>query len=205
MEGRFYTASWLNFYCRYAYVSKYLSLDDQVIVELGAGSGKQAELLKKAHPGLTIVIFDLPTQLYVCNQYLSKVFEGTEQVSDYYTGREVSSLKNIERGKINILPHWKFHILRGEAFDLLWNAASLQEMAPETAELYLRDAGECSYMYLMHNIKYKSNYDSHVSYRGVISDSQAMKSFCEIDRTVANLVHNTNEIYFDSMWRNESH
>lgn len=46
-KGNFYCYNWLNFYYRYAYVSRFMDFDHQIIVEIGPGSGKQAELLKK--------------------------------------------------------------------------------------------------------------------------------------------------------------
>lgn len=199
VEGRFYTLSWLNYYCRYAYVSKFVKFDRQVIVEVGPGSGKQAEMLKKAHPDLTIVLFDLPTQIYVCNQYLSKVFEGTGLVADYRAGRQIDSFAKIERGRINILPHWKFPIVHDAEFDLLWNAASFQEMAAPTALQYLDGASRAWAMFLMYNIKYRG-LGKFPGERGIISQEH-IKGFREIDRTPARLALTPETwLYHDSFW-----
>ena len=201
IDGIFYTRSWLNFYCRYAYVSKFIRFSDQLIVEVGSGSGKQAELLKKAHPDLTIVLFDLPTQLYVCHQYLTKVFEGTDTVVDYMQGREITSFAEIVPGKINILPHWKFDIIKHQPIDLLWNAASFQEMASPTAKHYLSIADKAKACFLMHLIAYDPD-SPQPGNRGVIAPD-VMSNFVEIDRTLARLVYTPETWrYFDSFWIN---
>jgi hypothetical protein len=199
INGKFYTLSWLNFYCRYAYVSKFIEFKDQIIVEVGPGSGKQAEMPKKAHPNLTIVLFDLPTQLYVCNQYLKKVFEGTDTVVDYSVCRNYTSFADIRRGKINILPNWKFPIVVGKQFDLLWNAASFQEMAETTARQYLDLASSALAMFLMYNIKFRPK-SYLLGERGVIS-SKFLPYHHEKDRIVARLAYMPPKwIYFDSFW-----
>ena len=176
-----------------------MEFSDQVIVEIGPGSGKQAEMLMKAHPGLTILLFDLPTQLYVCNQYLKKVFEVEDLVVDYRKGRNVEAFPDVQLGKINILPHWKFSILDGVNFDLLWNAASFQEMALETSKRYLKTARGAAAMYLMHNIKYRG-LQKFPGERGVISPD-FISSHTEIDRQPANLALKPfTWLYHDSLW-----
>ncbi len=154
VEGRFFTLSWINYYFRYAYVSRQLGeFGNKTIVEVGPGSGKQAEMLKRAHPDLTIILFDLPAQLYVCNQYLTKVFEGTNQVAGYRELRSIKDFSEIHAGKINILPNWKSSIIEGNSFDLFWNSASLQEMGPEEATKYLKRAqGIFSFLDAQHQV-----------------------------------------------------
>jgi len=198
--GKFFTLSWLNSYCRYAYASTYIDFNDQVIVEVGSGSGKQAELLKRAHPNLTILIFDLPTQLYVANQYLSKVFEGTDQFVGYDVGRTVQSFSEIQKGKINVLPHWKFPIMRRQSFDLLWNTASFQEMGRDTALGYLKDSGGAKNLYMMYNIKFHGPL-AELGNRGVISP-EVITTHREIHRAEARLaLRPAAWIYFDSWWK----
>lgn len=199
VRGRFYTLSWLNFFHRYAYVSKYFDFSgDKVIVELGSGSGKQAELLRKVHPHSTIVLFDLPTQLYVANQYLTKVFEEEEGVVPYHVAREFTSLDDIVRGKINVLGNWQFDMVQGCDIDLFWNAASLQEMARETAKHYLRMASSVRHMFLMHMLRSES--DMGVPGRRRVIGSKAMAGFDEIDRTHARHCNNRDWPYYDSFW-----
>ena len=152
---------------------------------------------------MTILLFDLPTQLYVCNQYLSKVFAGSDQVIDYRKGREVADLSEIKRGCINILPHWKFPILKGRKFDLLWNAASFQEMGAETAKSYLDDGSGAKSMYLMYNIKYAGS-KKEIGNRGVI-DPSVITRHKEISRTDARLALKPIVwLYCDSWWQRAS-
>jgi putative sugar O-methyltransferase len=72
----------LSFYVRYCFAQNNIHLKgDETIVELGSGSGFQVELLKKVYPNLTVLCFDLPAQLYLCEQYLVNVFGQEEVVS----------------------------------------------------------------------------------------------------------------------------
>jgi putative sugar O-methyltransferase len=134
-DGCYFTFSWLNFYLRYSYVGQFFNFDEKIIVELGSGSGKQAEMIKKAHPSATILIFDIAPQLYVQNQYLKGIFPN--DVIDYYQTREISSLKEIKKGKIYIFSNSQFQLIADIKVDLFWNAASFQEMEPKVVEHYL--------------------------------------------------------------------
>ena len=148
---------------------------------------------------MTLVLFDLPTQIYVCNQYLSKVFEGTDQVVDYRRGRRVKSFSDIQPGKINILPHWRYPIMRGREYDLLWNAASFQEMALKTAKRYLDGAAGARSMFLMHNIKF-NGLAPLPGLRGAIS-AEHIPTHREMDRSLARLALVPDYwLYHDSFW-----
>jgi putative sugar O-methyltransferase len=202
IDGRFYTLSWLNYYFRYAFVSKHMRFDRQYIVEIGPGSGKQAEMLKKAHPKLTLILLDIPTQLYVCNQYLTEVF-GRDQIVGYRECRNIESLGEVVAGKINILPHWKSGLLRGRPFDLFWNAASLQEMDPVTARGYIGDiASSAGAAFLMYNIKYDDKSEYLGGRRGCM-EPENLGGLTEIDRVPAGLaLRPAKWQYFDSFWKN---
>jgi putative sugar O-methyltransferase len=70
IKGKKYTMKFLSFYVRYCFAERFMKLrGDEVIVELGSGSGYQVEILKKIYPNLTILCFDLPAQLYLCEKY----------------------------------------------------------------------------------------------------------------------------------------
>lgn len=144
-----YTMQFLSFYLRYCFVQKALRLNgDETIVELGSGSGFQIELLKKIHPNLTILCFDLPAPLYLCEYYLSKVFG--EQVVGVHDNLNLQSLKNIEKGKIHMFGNWQFPLLRDYSFDVFWNAASFGEMEPHIVDNYLSYVrGNCESVYLL--------------------------------------------------------
>jgi hypothetical protein len=148
VNGVFYTQSWLNYYLRYAYVSRFLNLSGKVIVEIGSGSGKQAHLLKMAHPDATLILFDIPPQLYVANQYLMKAL-GPDEVVDYRQTRQFTSFSDIQKGKVNILSNWQIGVMDGVDFDLLWNAASFQEMEPPVVKHYTQICRGARHAYLM--------------------------------------------------------
>lgn len=150
--GQFYTESWLNFYIRYAYVSRFINLSDKIIVEIGPGSAKQAHLIKLAHPNSTIILFDIAPQLYVANQYLRKAYEGQDVVRHYDETLEINNLCNLQKGKLYLFPSWKIELIRDLEFDLLWNAASFQEMEPDIVRNYLKHCHGAQYVYLMQSM-----------------------------------------------------
>jgi len=134
-QGLPYTISFLNKYLDYAYCCQFIDFDSiRTVVELGPGSGRQSEVLKKLHPHLTLYLFDIPPQLYVCEQYLKKVFP--DATVGYRETRAFDQLPEAD-GRIYLFSNWKFLLLGGRRIDLFWNAASLQEMEPDVVANYL--------------------------------------------------------------------
>jgi putative sugar O-methyltransferase len=140
IDGHNYTMSMLYYYLRYVYCCKYVDFETvRVFVELGSGSGKQLELLRKLYPHITFLVFDIPPQLYVCEQYLKAVFP--DWVVSYRETREletIEALGDVTPGALCILPTWKFLLLSDLPVDLFWNAASFQEMEPHAVANYLQ-------------------------------------------------------------------
>jgi len=136
IDGRNYTFTLLYYYLRYAYTARFFPYSNApVIVELGSGSGRQAEIIAKLHPQACIVLFDLAPQLYVCHQYLKAVFGGA--IVDYRESRELPRLEAVP-GRIYLLGTAQFpRIAEFPRVDLFWNAASMQEMEPRVVENYL--------------------------------------------------------------------
>jgi putative sugar O-methyltransferase len=59
-NGRKIEYQTLDLYSRCAYVAKFMDFNKiNTIVELGSGSGAQAELIAKLHPGITLVLLDV--------------------------------------------------------------------------------------------------------------------------------------------------
>lgn len=132
-----YTINILNDYLRYVYCCKFLDFNNTItIVELGGGYGRQVEVIKKLHPNTNFLLFDIPPQSYLCEQYLSAVFPGC--VISYRETRDMDSIPNMGNGKIYIFGNWKFPILKAAKIDLFWNASSFQEMEPDIVANYLR-------------------------------------------------------------------
>jgi len=136
VNGKPYTMRSLYYYLRYIYCAQFIDFERvKVIVELGSGSGKQAEVIKKLHPHITFLLFDIPPQLYVSHQYLCAVFP--DAVVDYMTTRNMDTMSEIKAGNIYMFGNWKFPILSTVKIDLFWNAVSFQEMEPNVVANYL--------------------------------------------------------------------
>ncbi len=137
IDKKVYTMSILSNYLRYVYCCDYVDFDDiKIMVELGCGSGKQIEVIKKLHPDICFLLFDIPPQLYVCEQYLSSVFP--DAVVSYRDTKMMDSIPKTCKGKIFIFGNWKFPIIEEVLIDLFWNSASFQEMEPEIVANYLK-------------------------------------------------------------------
>lgn len=200
----------LNFYVRFCFAQKYMNLKgDETIVELGSGSGFQIEILKKIFPDLTILCFDLPAPLYLCEQYLSGVF-GKDNVVKSDRTIDVSDLKDvIEKGKIHLFGNWMMPLLQSFKFDVFWNGASFGEMEPDIVKNYLSYVtGNCEYIYLLQSRHGKeSSKKSGVVTPIKFSDYNAMlsgfKLIKESDAFEANRRMSQSGGYFQAIWKTE--
>jgi putative sugar O-methyltransferase len=146
VDSKKYTMQFMNQYLCYCFAQKYVQFrGDEVVVELGSGSGHQVEILKKLYPDLTVLCFDLPAQIFLCETYLSQSLdEGTViGAADTLNWTDLSKLK---RGHVHLFGSWKFPLLRTFEFELFWNASSFGEMEPEIVKNYLG--------YLLGNMKW---------------------------------------------------
>jgi len=136
MNGNDYTLATLNYYTMYAYCSRFCNFDSiESVAEIGSGSGKEAEVLKKLHPDLTLFLFDIPPALYVCERYLSALFP--DLVIPYTETRKLKKIPKDVKGKIFIFGAWMISELEDLKYDLFWNSASFQEMEPNVVLNYL--------------------------------------------------------------------
>jgi putative sugar O-methyltransferase len=139
-DGQPMTISLLYYYMRYAYVSRFVDFDGvRHIAELGSGSGKQIEVLAKLHPNICFFLFDIPPELYVCEQYLKAALG--DRVVSFRNCREMTSAPPVLPGKVYLFGNWQFSLLSQCEPDLFWNAASFQEMEPHVVENYLSVVG----------------------------------------------------------------
>lgn len=137
INGKPYTMQFLGFYIRYCFLNQHLKLrGDEVIVELGSGSGHQVEVLKKLYPDMTILCFDLPTQLYVCEKYMENALGKDSIVSSQET-LNWDNLTKVQKGKVHFFGSWQIPMAQQFEFDIFWNAASFGEMEPEVVQNYL--------------------------------------------------------------------
>jgi len=136
IDGRFYTSSLLEHYHRYAYCSRFVDFGAvELVVELGGGAGKQAEVLHRLHPDLTLLLFDIPPQLYVAHQYLTALFG--DAVVPYRATRDLRRFDGLERGRIYLFGSFKWPLVAELEVDLFWSAATFQEMEPDVVRSYL--------------------------------------------------------------------
>jgi putative sugar O-methyltransferase len=152
-KGKWYTLNSIYYYLMYAYTCQFMDFKRiNTYVELGSGLGLQAEILKKFYPDKTYLLFDIPPQLYTCQQYLQSIFSG--DLVPYEVTKKMSSLKNLKKGKIYCFPSWKFPLLKDIEFDIFWNAASFQEMEPDIVANYLNIVnGRAKAAFLHENMK----------------------------------------------------
>lgn len=143
-----YTNNVIDYYVRYVYCSKHINFDDiNVIVELGSGSCKFTEVIKKLHPHITFLLFDISPQLYVGESYLKEVFNG--DVVSYRETREMNKIPELEKGKIYFFGSWQFPLLKEFKFDIFCNLASFQEMEPNVVANYISFInGNSDYVFL---------------------------------------------------------
>jgi len=136
IKNKKYTLSILNYYIQYAYCCQFIDFNKiNSFAEIGSGSGKQIEVIKKLHPNIDFYLFDIPPQEYVCEQYLKALFP--DSVISYRGARKISKIENKNNGYIYIFPTWKISDIKNFNYDLFWNSGSFQEMEPEIVLNYL--------------------------------------------------------------------
>jgi putative sugar O-methyltransferase len=153
IEGRWYSRQMIQYYLQYAYVSRFLDFDKlPVIAELGSGMGRQTEILFKLHPDSAYLLFDIPPQIYVAEQYLKTAFPG--KVVSYRETRDWTDLSAIKPGHIHLFGNYKMPLLTTRPVSLFWNSASFHEMEPDVVQNYLKYVNAtCEWAYLAENLK----------------------------------------------------
>lgn len=148
VKGKNYTNNIFDYYLRYAYCCRFVNFKDiKVIVELGSGSCKLTEVVKKLHPHITFLNFDISPQLYVGERYLATVFP--DDVVSYEKNRNLDRIPELEPGKIYFFGSWQFPLLENFKFDMFFNLTSFQEMEPHVVANYLKFVnGNAKYVYL---------------------------------------------------------
>jgi len=207
VNGHFYTENFLFYYLRYCYCQRFIDFEKiSTFVELGSGSGKQVELLFKLYPHTSYLLFDIPPQLYVCQQYLSAVFPGN--VVPYDITRQWDNIPPLEPGKIYLFGTQKFPLIQELKIDLFWNCASFQEMEPEVVENYLKFVNVSSSHVYLYEIMKGKNLAKKEGEHGVLNavtydDYQnGLKSFDLVDYSnpLSTGSNNLRKEYIESFW-----
>lgn len=131
-------------YCSmFADAARYIRFPAEgVLCELGAGMGRNVQVMAKLFDRATLLHFDIPPQLYVANQYLQEVFGS--RVLPYREAKRLLPAADDGRvpkeaqGKILLLPTWRMPDWASTKIDLFWNSASFQEMEPKVVTNYLQ-------------------------------------------------------------------
>ncbi len=210
INGKKYTMQFLNFYIRLCFAQRHLKFTGtETVVELGSGSGFQVEVLKKVFPNLTILCFDLPYPLVLCEKYLSESL-GNHIVIKSSDTLSWTDLNGIEEGKVHMLGNWKFPLLGNYNFDTFWNAASFGEMEPSIVKNYLNYVlGTCDSIYLLQarNGKESSQKSGVITpirfsdYEDMLGDYYLINSS---DAYEAHRKMSQSGGYFQAVWKKES-
>ena len=192
---------YFNFVCfvaQFADLSKYTT-----VVEIGSGSGMQAEILKKLFPQLTIVLLDLAPQLYTAERYLTKSFP--DDVVPYRESNSNNWDGSLVPGKIHFLPLRAIENLAPKGKVLFWNAASFGEMEPGIVKNYAKYISSFSAnLFLMQHFSGKHGprvsvtmpvYEKAFSSYTLIAKSQSTRA----DSVTPIIEHD--DFYHDTFWQ----
>lgn len=141
IDGKRYSYLYLYYYMRYAYCCQFVDFDKvENIVEMGSGSGRTVEIVKKLHPHINFYLLDLPPQLYVCRQLVRSVFAA--DLVDYNESRRPDFTCMTDTGRIaTLLPH-QLERIRPQGRTLAWNSMVYCIMPRPKVEHYLRFLAE---------------------------------------------------------------
>lgn len=207
--GQLYSVQFLGYFVRYCFANKHLRFaGDEVVVELGPGCGYQIEILMKLYPDLTVLCFDLPTQIFLCETYLSRALEPHQIVG---TGQTLgwSDLSSCRPGAVHFFGNWQVPLLRDLEMNLFWNAASFGEMEPAVVENYLSHVlGRAEWVYLLQARHGKETTGTaHVDRPIAFGDYDALLTGYELEEEQdAYLAHRRladSGGYFEALWRRE--
>lgn len=141
VNGTLWTLQHLQYCSLYADFAKYIPrTPDMVMCELGTGMGRHIEIMARLYERATFLMFDIPPQLYVANQYLMTVLG--DRVVPYEKAVRIepgigTDLPEEVKGKIVVLPSWKMPEWSGCRTDIFCNISSFPEMEPDVVANYL--------------------------------------------------------------------
>ena len=191
---------YFNFVC---FIAQFVDISQySTIVEIGSGSGVQAEILKKLFPQLTIILLDLAPQLYIAERYLSKSLP-----NDLIPYQETNSKDwkgPLLPGKIYCLPLRAIEALAPEGKVLFWNAASFGEMEPNVLQNYAKHISSfSSHLFLMQLFSGKNGTNSPVTMPVYETAFSSYKLLGKSESTLADTVTPIFEdsgVYHNTFW-----
>src|SRR5262245_3310373 len=141
LDGGLWSTIHLIYCSMWADAVRYIRLGaTPVIAELGAGLGRMFEIWGHLFPKATLLLFDIPPQLYVSHQYLTRVFG--KRVVSYGDALQLevpttAGIPPAALGKIIILPTWQLPQWCHAKIDVFLNSPSFAEMEPDVVSNYL--------------------------------------------------------------------
>jgi putative sugar O-methyltransferase len=205
IQGKKYTMKTLYYYVQYAYCCKFIDFSSiNSLMEIGSGSGKQIEIIKKLHTNITFYILDIPPQLYVCEKYLDALFPNS--VVSYKSTRMMKNFSQVQKGKICILGNWKLPELINLDIDLFWNGASFQEMEPKVVLNYLRYVNQHAKFVFLSELMGGTKIAEKRGQHGVLKQTklehyqEGLKDFVIQDLSKSIFLPRANERYSFSFW-----
>ena len=159
--GGTWSLTHLQYCSMFADAARHVRLGNEpVVCELGSGMGRNIEVIANLYPAATLIAIDIPPQLYVAHQYLSKAFPNRVVRYDEAIRLDPTdaSARTAVQGKIVILPSWRMPAWSSAKIDVFWNSASFQEMEPEIVANYLKLVVQMSPEWIYINASPKGNY-----------------------------------------------
>ncbi|MBE2201689.1 MAG: putative sugar O-methyltransferase [Anaerolinea sp.] len=209
VNGKKYTMPFLNYYARYCFANKHVAFKDkEIVVELGSGSGYQIEVLKKLHPHITVLCFDLPAQIYLCESYLSQAL-GKENIVGTEETLMWKNLSNLQKGRVHCFGNWQIPLIKELKFDVFWNAASFGEMEPNIVANYLSYIeGNVQWIYLLQarhgkEISGKAHVAKQTTFDNYVSMLPDFNLWEEHDAWQAYKKLSEAGGYFEAIWKNK--
>jgi putative sugar O-methyltransferase len=134
------------------------------VLEIGAGYGRNAQVILELHPNIQYTIIDIPPALYIAQRYLSTLFRDRPifRVSDFTSYKEVQD--EMEHSSIVfLLPH-QMALLPDRHFNLTLNISSFGELTREEIDYYFVEVDRVTegYLYTKQWMQSKNPFDGLV-------------------------------------------
>jgi putative sugar O-methyltransferase len=108
----------------------------RTIMELGSGYGRTAYVYLTLHPDCRYILVDIPPALYVCEKYLSELFEDRKIFHFRPFERYADVSEEYENADIVFLMPHQLELLPKKSVDLFINISSLHEMRMDQIRYY---------------------------------------------------------------------
>jgi putative sugar O-methyltransferase len=127
VRGRLLSPDFLRHLCLALEVKKRCALLDEAVtvLELGAGYGGFARVLKLLRPGACHVLIDIPETLYVAALFLRLTFPAARVC---YVGERANAPTDVRDYDFVFVPTVFADVIQGHQYDLFYNTCSLGEM-----------------------------------------------------------------------------